>query len=101
MGQKPALLLDVTDVPAEPDGVLGRNVLSPHENDPLGGFDQAVEELQQRGFARSALADERNGFPRRDREIHAAERPHLTGAASPRTARIDDVDVLRLKDAGG
>ena len=55
------MLLDVSDSSAQHHRRLGTNVLVTDSYFSTQRLDQPVEAAQQRRFARSALADERNG----------------------------------------
>ena len=50
---------------------------------PAVGLQQAERDAPERGLARSALADQRDGLPRRDAEADRAHRVHDLRARAP------------------
>ena len=62
-------------------GREGGELLAVHKDSPGGGPLQQVDQADQRGFARAAVADHAEDFPILDREAHAAHGVHLARAA--------------------
>src|SRR5204863_6507923 len=70
---------------------------------PLGGLLEPQNQARERGLSRSGLADERDDLSGRDREVHAADGPHLArwtpGRAAGDAERL--VDALHLDERRG
>ena len=58
--QKPAVLLDVSNSPAQQHSGLRANIFVPDDNLSALRLNESVEAAEKRSFAGAALADERN-----------------------------------------
>jgi hypothetical protein len=67
--EKSAVLLDVSDLPAQQHGWLGADVLVTYSDLTAQWLYESIKAPQQCGFARSAFADERNSAT--SRNVHA------------------------------
>ena len=68
------MLLDVSDSPAQHDSRLSPNILVTDSDFSTQRLDQSVEAAQQRRFAGSALADERDSATSRNIDAHIVQR---------------------------
>jgi hypothetical protein len=74
--QKSAVLLDVSDSPAQRYGGLRANIFVTDSYLSTLWLDEPIEAAKKRRLARPALTDERNGAPGRNVNAHVIERDY-------------------------
>lgn len=70
MWEKSPVLLHVSDVTSERDGILVEGTHALNMNFPCGGFIEPIKQPQKCGFTRSTLANEDHGLPGVNRPVN-------------------------------
>ena len=74
MREQSRLLDDIADAPAQLNGVDLRNILAVHQHGSRVGIVQAVDELDERGFAAAGGAEHTDELAGIDRQVYVVER---------------------------
>jgi hypothetical protein len=95
--EKTAMLLDVSNFPAQQDGRLSPDILVADSYFSAQRLHQSVETAEQRRFARSTFSDERNGASGWHVDAHIVQRydgseavGHISGSEGRRHALKTD-----------
>ena len=80
MREKPAVLLDVSDFPAQQYSGLGANITAADFYLPTQRLDESIEAAEKRRLPRPTFTDERNCVSGRNINAHFVERDYRAEA---------------------